>query len=93
MIGEISLINFSPLAKGKQELNYNYIPAEGWEEGIYRLKLELHVAGEVYTTSPEKELVGSGNSAGPINWILVGGIAGGAALLVIVIVVVKRLTY
>jgi len=90
---KISLTTFSPLAKGKQELNYNYIPTEGWQEGLYRFRLELYTGGEVYTTSPEKDLTGSGNSGSSLNWILIGGIAGGVVLLVIIILVVRRLTY
>ena len=92
---EVSLINLNPLPKSKQELNYNYIPAGGWTDSAYGFKLELLTDGEVYTTSPEKVLGESGNtntSSGPVNWVLLGGIAGGAALLVIVIVVVLRLT-
>ncbi len=93
---EASLITFSPLSKGKQELNYNYIPADGWKEGIYRFKLELYASGELYTTSPEKEIEGTGKAEGSptsINWLLVGGIGGGVILLIIVIVLVRRFTY
>lgn len=53
---EATLVNLSPLEKGKIELSYNYIPSEGWEQGVYRFKLELDIGGEVYTASPDKEL-------------------------------------
>ena len=59
-IEEATLITLSPLEKGKIELSYNYIPAEGWEEGIYRFKLELNIGGEVYITTAEKELNANG---------------------------------
>ncbi|MFH1647166.1 MAG: hypothetical protein ABID71_05755, partial [Chloroflexota bacterium] len=55
-VQKTTLVNLSQLEKGKMELNYNYIPAEGWRQGKYLFKLELEVGGQVYTTSPEKEL-------------------------------------
>jgi len=54
LLEESTLANFSPLQKGKQELNYTYIPADGWEEGIYTLQLELNIGGETYITSAER---------------------------------------
>ena len=97
---EAKLVNLSPLEKGKIELSYNYIPAEGWKEGIYGFKLELHISGEVYTATPEKELEGSGEyesptttgDGGAFNWKLAGGIAGWVVFLVIIIVLIRKKT-
>ncbi len=91
-LDETTLINLAPLEKGKMELSYNYIPAEGWKQGIYRFKLELRIGGEPYTVSPEKELEGSSTSptaaGGAFNWSQIGGIAGGVALVVVVVVII-----
>ena len=103
-LDEVTLVNLSPLEKGKLELNYNYIPSEDWKQGVYRFKLELNIGGEVYTASPEKEIEveditgnpvedstdGTGNA---LTWPLVPGITGGVALLAIIIVLVKRRAY
>ena len=64
---EATLITLSPLEKGRIELSYNYIPAEGWEEGIYSFKLELNISGEVYTTTAEKELNANGMSSASVK--------------------------
>jgi len=79
LLEESTLANFSPLQKGKQELNYTYIPADGWEEGIYTLQLELNIGGETYITSAEKELetgTVAAQGGGSMNWPLIGGIIG-----------------
>ena len=55
-VQKTTLVNLSQLEKGKMELSYNYIPADGWRQGKYLFKLELEVGGQVYTTSAEKEL-------------------------------------
>jgi hypothetical protein len=59
---EATLVNLSPLEKGKIELSYNYIPSEGWQKGVYRFKLELNIGGEVYAASPDKELDAGGEA-------------------------------
>ena len=91
-LDETTLINLAPLEKGKIELNYNYIPAEGWQQGTYGFKLELRIGGEPYTVSPEQELEGSSTSpttaGGAFNWSLVGGVAGGVVLVVAVVVII-----
>ena len=96
-LDEASLINLSPLEKGKMELSYNYISSEGWKQGIYRFKLELNIGGEVYTTSLEKELkisdASSASAGNSFNWQMAGGIAGGVVLLVIIAVLVRRRSY
>ena len=94
---EATLITLSPLEKGKMELSYNYIPSEGWKQGIYRFKLELNIGGEVYTTSLEKELeisdASSASAGNSFNWQLVWGVVGGVALLVIITILVRRRSY
>jgi len=79
-LDEATLVNLSPLEKGKMELSYNYIPAEGWQQGIYRFKLELNMGGEVYTTSLEKELevtdASGANAGNSSNWPVIGDILG-----------------
>jgi hypothetical protein len=94
-LDETTLVSLAPLEKGKIELSYNYIPSEGWQQGVYHFKLELRINGETYTTSPEKELEGSSSTlpttAGvTFNWTLVGGIAGGMVLVVVVIIMLVR---
>ena len=51
-----NLINLSRLEKGDLELSNNYMPADGWRQGIYIFKLELEVGGQIYTTSNAKTL-------------------------------------
>ena len=94
-LDETTLVSLAPLEKGKMELSYNYIPSEGWQQGVYRFKLELRIAGEIWTTSPETELEGSSSTlpttAGvTFNWALIGGIAGGVVLVVVIIMLVRR---
>ncbi len=52
----VNIINLSRLEKGDVELSYNYVPANGWQPGIYIFKLELKVGDEIYTTSNAKTL-------------------------------------
>jgi hypothetical protein len=95
-LDETVLINLAPLEKGKMELSYNYIPAEGWKQGIYRFQLELRIGGEPYIVSSEKELEGISTpttAGGAFNWSLFGGIAGGVVLVVavgVIIMLVRR---
>ena len=90
-LDETVLVNLAPLEKGKMELSYNYIPAEGWKQGIYRFKLELRIGGEPYTVSSEIELEGNSTSpttaGGAFNWSLIGGITGGIVLVVAVAII------
>ena len=52
----VNIINLSRLEKGDLELNNNYVPADGWRQGVYIFKLELEVGGQIYTTSNAKTL-------------------------------------
>jgi hypothetical protein len=52
----ITIINFTRLEIGKQPLSYNYIPADGWQQGEYTFILQLEINGQVYTTSQSKGL-------------------------------------
>jgi hypothetical protein len=89
-LDETTLITLAPLEKGKMDLSYNYIPTEGWQQGIYRFSLELRIDGKPYTVSAEKELEGNSTSpttaGGAYNWSLVGGIVGGVVFVVVVVV-------
>jgi len=53
---KLTIINLSRLEKGNMELSYNYIPADGWQQGEYTFMLQLEIDGQVYTTSQSKEL-------------------------------------
>jgi len=52
----VNIINLTRLEKGDMELSYNYVPANGWQQGIYIFKLELRVGDEIYTTSGAKTI-------------------------------------
>ena len=52
----VNIINLTRLEKGDAELSNNYVPADGWRQGIYIFKLELEVGGQIYTTSNAKTL-------------------------------------
>ena len=52
----VNIINLTRLEKGDAELSNNYVPADGWQQGIYIFKLELEVGGQIYTTSNAKTL-------------------------------------
>jgi hypothetical protein len=82
---EVTLANLSPLDTGSAGLNYNYIPAGGWQNGNYSFKLRLNLDGKPYTDSLEQQLnvKSSTVSKGGINPIVIGSIAGG--LLVVTI--------
>jgi hypothetical protein len=61
----ITIINFTRLEIGKQPLSYNYIPADGWQQGEYTFMLQLEIGGQIYTTSQSKGL--SVDETGRIN--------------------------
>ncbi|OGN95341.1 MAG: hypothetical protein A2Y89_02270 [Chloroflexi bacterium RBG_13_51_18] len=52
----INIISLSRLEKGDVELSNNYVPGDGWRQGVYLFKLELEVGGQIYTTSQAKGL-------------------------------------
>ena len=64
-LDEVSLATLSPLEMGRVGLNYNYIPAEGWRSGSYGFKLELHLEGKLYATTPGEKLSVGGQLAAP----------------------------
>ncbi|MBN1191822.1 MAG: hypothetical protein JXA46_18870 [Dehalococcoidales bacterium] len=57
---ELLLAAISPLETGRVGLNYNYIPAEGWEKGNYNFKLQLNLDGKPYADSLVQQLMVSG---------------------------------
>lgn len=90
-LDEVKLVTLAPLEKGRVGLSYNYIPKEGWQQAKYGFKLELWIEDKLYISSKEETLDLSGGAAlpeaGGINWLLIGGIAGG--LLVVLIIVLS----
>ncbi len=52
----LNILNMSRLEQSQTEVNYNYIPSDGWQTGVYLFKLELEIGGEVYTASQAKGL-------------------------------------
>lgn len=93
---EVTLATLAPLEKGRLGLKYNYTPPAGWKQGgSYGFRLQLHIGGEVYSTTLEEELQLSGTLAASEflgSWTLIGSIAGGAVLLFIVVLLVSRRT-
>jgi hypothetical protein len=95
-LDEVSLVSLSPLEMGRLGLNYNYIPAAGWESGSYGFRLELELDGATYATTAEKLLSVVDQPSQPASlqpvvttWmlilvvvVLVGVVAGGMFLLV-----------
>jgi len=96
---EVKLATLAPLEKGRLGLSYNYVPSGGWEKATYTFKLNLNIGGETYTTSREETLEAGEAGTTPaqggsnINWLLIGGIAGGILLLIIVVLLVRRRAY
>lgn len=91
---EVKLATLAPLEKGRIGLSYNYVPSGGWEKATYTFKLNLNIGGGTYTTSREETLeTGAISAQGGINWLLIGGIAGGVLLLIIVVLLVRRQAY
>jgi hypothetical protein len=90
-LDETTLATLSPLEIGRVGLSYNYIPAGGWQKATYSFKLVLMIGGQPYTTSKEENLeLGTGGTsatAGGMNWLLIGGIAGGVVIIVLIIVI------
>ena len=95
-LDEVTLATLSPLEKGRLGLNYNYVPGGGWEKAAYAFKLDLNIGGETYTSSQEETLEVSTiptHGSSNINWLLIGGIAGGVLLVVIIVLLVRRRSY
>jgi hypothetical protein len=98
-LDETTLATLTPLEKGRDGLNYNYIPSGGWQRTTYSFKLDLQIGGQLYVSSKEEKLeLGTGASStahGNMNWILIGGIAGGVVILVLIIIILmmRRRTY
>jgi len=98
-LDETTLATLAPLEKGRDGLNYNYIPSGGWQKTTYTFKLDLQIGGQLYVSSQEQKLeLGAGapsGAPGKINWPLIGGIAGGVVILILIIVILmmRRRTY
>jgi len=88
-LDETTLATLTPLEIGRVGLSYNYIPGGGWHKASYGFKLELHINDKPYITSKEEKLeLGGGTKAtGNINWLLIGGIAGGVVILALIIII------
>jgi hypothetical protein len=67
----VNILNISRLEQSQTEINYNYIPGNGWQPGVYIFKLELEIGGQVYTTSPAKGL--TVDETGKASLTTVGG--------------------
>ncbi|MBN1161152.1 MAG: hypothetical protein JXA17_04315 [Dehalococcoidales bacterium] len=52
----VTILNTSRLERSQTEVNYNYVPSDGWQIGVYLFKLELEIGGQIYTTSQAKGL-------------------------------------
>jgi hypothetical protein len=69
----ISILNMSRLEQSQTEVKYNYVPGDGWQEGVYIFKLELEIGGQIYTTSQTKAL--TIDETGKVNLTTVDGAA------------------
>ena len=46
----ITIASITSLEQGRSDESYEYVPEEGWQEGIkYRFKLALYLAGKLDT--------------------------------------------
>ena len=57
VLDEMSIATLDPLEKGRMGANYSYIPADGWQAGIYQFRVLLLVNNEQYTASPVVDLL------------------------------------
>lgn len=78
--GEVELISLPTLDVGRTAGSSNYIPTEGWQDGIYSFKIELYNHGKLYTQSSAQEMAtelaeeeaSTAKGAGTtINWPLI----------------------
>ena len=53
---ETPILTLDTLDVGSTSGSHNYIPAAGWSQGLYRFRIDLYIAGELYTTSLDAEL-------------------------------------
>ena len=103
LLDEIDLISLPTLDTGKTKGgDYNYIPAQGWQDGTYIFSIELNSDGELCAQSPEVLMVAGQspkvqNVTGPtetsapnLNWPLIGGIIGGIGVIALIIVLMRR---
>ncbi len=67
----VNILNTSRLEQSQTEINYNYIPGDGWRAGTYIFKLELEIGGQIYTTSQAKGL--TVDETGKASLTTVGG--------------------
>ena len=67
----VTILNTSRLEQSQTEVNYNYVPSDGWQIGVYIFKLELEIGGQIYTTSQSKGL--TIDETGTASLIAVGG--------------------
>lgn len=54
---EASILTLDALNIGSTRGSHNYIPAAGWSQGLYGLRLDLYIRGRLYTTSLDSEIV------------------------------------
>ncbi|MFC2045270.1 hypothetical protein ACFLUH_01140 [Chloroflexota bacterium] len=104
LLDEIQLISLPTLDVGRTEgADFTYIPDEGWQDEVYRYKIELYSQGELFAESEEIEMSAapadeqgyvSDNTSGnnSLSWPLIGGIIAGAGLIALAVNKARRRT-
>jgi len=93
VVEEVELISLPTLDVGKTEGSSNYIPTEGWQDGIYSFKIELYSHGKLHTKSSAQEMTTESEEGASTNtsWPIIGGGVGVAAIALIVVLARRRL--
>ncbi|MDP2731125.1 MAG: hypothetical protein Q8O55_11695 [Dehalococcoidales bacterium] len=87
---QVSLITLSRLDIGRTDGSYSYVPAQGWVEGIYDLRLKLNIEGELYIESDEKGLPVAFPPPFPIIWLIAAAVAALVAAAIIFFLIKRR---
>jgi len=92
-VEEVDLISLPTLDVGKTAGSSNYMPTEGWQDGMYSFKIELYSHGKFYTQSSAQEMPteSAGGASTATSWPLIGGSVGVVVIALIVILTRRRL--
>ena len=95
-IGEVLLLSSSHIEPGTIAINRDYIPSQEWSRGTYTFKVTLYVGEEIYSSTAEKNLEVTAESATPaVNWAILGVIIASMLItgIVITLVILRRRYY
>lgn len=85
---EIEMISLPSLDEGVFDNTFQYVPANGWENGNYSFQMQVYSEEQLRVQSSEQLL--EVKMPGPANLLVVGLIIGAIVVLVLIIIFIRR---